>query len=293
MKKIIFSIIAIALVSCINLFAQAPLYRVEPGDTFESISKEFGVTVDALRNANPNAKVLYVGMKIKIPEIVEYTSQVKPSIDKHVAENNPVVKEEYNHSLEEPYTLSDNITEQNKDEHDTDSDLDLDETTGVCSRVGGGMMFNEGEMVKNAFFIEYYLGARSYVFDPMFIEYGLGYTLENSWANEKNYKYDSMSHSLSLPLLAGVSLGEAANIYMGPYLDFTMASKTEMDIYGEKSVTRLRDIEDYNRFMLGLKFGGEVGFEGFKIGVCYSLGLTSHMKGNKASGGQLLIYLGF
>ena len=95
--------------------------------------------------------------------------------------------------------------------------------------------------------------------------------------------------------MVGVSLGEdlGVNFYFGPYLDFTVAAKTEMTMFGETQVTRLRDIENYNRFQLGLKFGGEFNIYGCKVGACYSFGLTNHIKGIEESGSRLLIYLAF
>lgn len=128
-----------------------------------------------------------------------------------------------------------------------------------------------------------------------FLEFGLAYGLETSWANESDYKYDATSHSLQVPALLGVSVGRdiGANFYVGPYLDFTVASKSEMEIFGEKSVTRLRDLEDYNRFQLGLKLGAEFDLDVFVIGVNYSLGLTSRTKGADATGSKLMFYFAF
>lgn len=287
MKKIITCIIGAIILSCTSILAQSLLYRVEPGDTFESISKEFGVSIGALKEANPNAKTLFVGMKINIPEKQTATTVTDTPTDTIVniitaTSNEPVDQE--------------TATQTPDPAHNSyKPSISHESSTKTYTKAGGGMIFDESEMVKNAYFLEYSFGARSYAVNPLFVEYGLGYIIDSSWGNEKNYKFETTSHTLQAPLLLGVSIGESigTNIYFGPYLDFTLASKAETEIFGEKSVTRIRDIDDYNRFMLGLKFGGEINIYGCMLGACYSFGLTSHYKGIDASGSRLLIYLAF
>lgn len=277
------------MLSCTSILAQSLLYRVEPGDTFESISKEFGVSIEGLKDANPNVKTLFVGMKINIPKKAEQTvtAITETSTETIVntittTSNEPEVQEATTHNHEPSYSSY-------------GSSNSYEKSTMNYTRTGGGMILNDGERVKNAFFFEYSFGTRNYAVNPIFIEYGLGYVLDSSWANEKDYKYEAMSHTLQAPLLLGIAIGEdiGTNFYFGPYLDFTIASKSETEIFGEKSVTRLRDIDDYNYFQLGLKVGGEINIYGCMLGACYSFGLTSHYKGLEASGGRLLIYLAF
>lgn len=285
MKKYLLCILAMVLLSCLNLLAQSNLYKVKAGDTFERIANELNVNVDALKEANPNVKYLIVGMKLNVPA---KTDSFLPIIDNAEFSPKPVPQNEVSASKEpederiEPAVYSgSNVRDSRPNE--------------AIGRFSGGMFFNEGELVENTFVLELYFASRSYVADPLFLEYGLAYGIESSWANEKDYKYDAMSHSLQLPILLGASIGRdfGADVYVGPYLDFTVASKSEMEILGEKSVTRLRDLEDYNRFQLGLKIGAEFGFDVFSIGVNFSIGLTSRYKGTDPSGSKLMFYLAF
>lgn len=284
MKRHIICIVAASLLSCTALIAQNPLYRVKPGDTFESISKEFGISVTELKEANPNAKTLFVGMKINVPE--KKTEQSEPT-RVAVSESQEVIKETVYNTPSGPRQTTESIT--------ASPTIVQSRGTEALIRAGGAMFFNKGEMVKKTYSIEYYMGARSYPFGPIFFEYGLGYLYDSSWNYDKDYKFDSSTHSLQAPVLLGVSLGSdiGTNIYFGPYIDFTMASKNEMEIYGEKTTQKLSDIENYNRFQLGVRFGGELDIYGFILGAYYSIGLTSHVKGVDPSGGKLSLYLSF
>lgn len=288
MKRHIICIVAASLLSCTALIAQNLLYRVEPGDTFESISKEFGISVTELKEANPNARTLFVGMKINVPEKKkeqsEHTNNVafeSQETTKELAYETPSEPRQVTGYTEVPTTTSPTEVQSRG--------------TEALIRGGGAMFFNKGEMVKKTYSLEYSMGARSYPFGPIFFEYGLGYVYDSSWDYGKDYKYDSTAHSLQVPVLLGVSLGSdiGTNIYFGPYVDFTLASKNEMEIYGEKTTQKLRDVEDYNRFQLGVRFGGELDIYGFILGAYYSIGLTSHVKGVDPSGGKLSLYLEF
>lgn len=285
MKKYLLCILAMLLLSNVPILAQTNLYKVVAGDTFERIANELNVSVDALKEANPNVRYLMVGMKLNVPD---KTDSSLPIITNDVFPPKPApqpdastLKELEDKGIESPVYTDSNARNNRPDE--------------LISRFSGGMFFNEGELVKNSYALEFYFASRSYVADPLFLEYGLAYGIESSWANEKDYKYDAMSHSLQLPILLGASIGRdfGADVYVGPYLDFTVASKSEMEILGEKSVTRLRDLEDYNRFQLGLKIGAEFGFDVFSVGVNFSVGLTRRYKGVDSSGGKLMFYLAF
>lgn len=284
MKKNLFCILVMTLLSCVMAFAQNGLYRVKPGDTFERIAKELSVSVQALKEANPSVKTLFVGMKLNIPAVTE---SVVPAVT--VPEPSPKVTQK------QTYVAPEEPVETKVEQIAVQYPVRTNRPTEALGRFSGGILFNKGEFVKNAFAMEFYFGSRFYVCDPMFLESGLAYGFENSWSNESDYKYDATSHSLQIPGLLGVSLGRdfGADFYVGPYLDFTVASKSEMEIFGEKTVTRLRDQEDYRRFQLGLRVGAEIDFDVFTIGVNYSLALTSRFEGVDPSGSKLMFYVAF
>ena len=145
MKRNLFCIIAAILLTCTSIFAQNT-HRVEAGDSFYSIAKEYGVTVDALKEANPNVKSLFVGMKINIPakvEVVEPTPTQTTVTEQKVAkatEQAPAKVEAVETQIVEKTTPTTTAT--------TSYTSSSDESRSVgIGRFGAGMMFNEGELI--------------------------------------------------------------------------------------------------------------------------------------------------
>lgn len=70
--------IAIMLMLCVNIsMAQTKSHTVTRGETIESVAKKYGVSVDAIKQANPNmGSMFYVGMKIIIPEVLAQTEKM-------------------------------------------------------------------------------------------------------------------------------------------------------------------------------------------------------------------------
>ena len=65
--------IAMMLMICATIsMAQTKSHTVTRGETIESIAQKYGVTVEAIKQANPNmGSMFYVGMKLNIPEVQE------------------------------------------------------------------------------------------------------------------------------------------------------------------------------------------------------------------------------
>ena len=63
--------IAMMLLVCATIsMAQTKSHTVTRGETIESVAQKYGVTVDALKEANPSmGSMFYVGMKLIIPEV--------------------------------------------------------------------------------------------------------------------------------------------------------------------------------------------------------------------------------
>jgi len=69
MSKRFFFIIVLLLNISISVAQTAKTHTVQRGETIESIARKYNVTVDALKQANPNVKqTIYVGLKLNIPE---------------------------------------------------------------------------------------------------------------------------------------------------------------------------------------------------------------------------------
>ena len=60
--------VAVLFVIATAMPAMALEHTVKRGETLESIAAQYGVTVEAIRAANPNAKLIVTGIKLEIPE---------------------------------------------------------------------------------------------------------------------------------------------------------------------------------------------------------------------------------
>lgn len=78
MKKLLIGILM--LMSALVTQAQQVSHTIQRGETLESIAQKYQVSVDALKQANPDAiDVFYVGMKLNIPKETITPTISKPS----------------------------------------------------------------------------------------------------------------------------------------------------------------------------------------------------------------------
>lgn len=102
MRQILyFRAVAIAsmFVMCITIcLAQSKSHTVARGETLQSVAQKYGVSEDAIRQANPNmGNMFYVGMKLDIPEKSEQNSGKRKKVKvqkEEVPAQPPIVKEE-------------------------------------------------------------------------------------------------------------------------------------------------------------------------------------------------------
>ena len=76
-------VIAMMLMVCATIsLAQTKSHTVTRGETLESIAQKYGVTTEAIQQANPNmGSMFFVGMKLNIPE-----PQMRPAIEQNSPE---------------------------------------------------------------------------------------------------------------------------------------------------------------------------------------------------------------
>ncbi|MDO5482971.1 MAG: LysM domain-containing protein [Bacteroidaceae bacterium] len=80
MKTKLMTIIAMCIMVTATAFAQTSekMHKIEKGETIESIAQKYGVTVEDIQKANPNAGgYFFAGMSIKIPEKITVTENVE------------------------------------------------------------------------------------------------------------------------------------------------------------------------------------------------------------------------
>ncbi len=64
--------VAIVFIIATAMPAMALEHTVKRGETLESIAAHYGVTVDAIRAANPNVNLIFTGIKLEIPEKLQH-----------------------------------------------------------------------------------------------------------------------------------------------------------------------------------------------------------------------------
>lgn len=95
MKTKLMTIIAMCIMVTATAYAQTSekMHKIEKGETIESIAQKYGVTVEDIQKANPNAGgYFFAGMSIKIPEKITVTENVETTTATSVLleENNPI-----------------------------------------------------------------------------------------------------------------------------------------------------------------------------------------------------------
>ena len=87
MKKLL--MIVVVLLSFTQMVAQQISHTIQRGETLESIAQKYNVSVEALKKANPNAaNIVYVGMKLNIPEIKQKTISLSSQETEKVSDTN-------------------------------------------------------------------------------------------------------------------------------------------------------------------------------------------------------------
>ena len=113
MKRYILSLI-LAMGMIVGMAQTTQTHTVQRGETIESVAQKYGITVDALKAANPNAgNLFFVGMKLNIPVKVinGQASQTTPVITSTQQES----QNNFNVDISEPTTtkvLTENVDDK-------------------------------------------------------------------------------------------------------------------------------------------------------------------------------------
>ncbi len=95
----------VALLLTLSLPGIAREHKVQRGETYESIAKRYGVSVQALREANPRHKNCLTGLRIAIPDPPPPPPKPKPKpAPAPVATKHPVQTHQHTHSNSSGHT---------------------------------------------------------------------------------------------------------------------------------------------------------------------------------------------
>lgn len=222
----------VSLLICITSMAQqVTTHTVAPGETLASIASKYGVSEEALKEANPETKKhLYTGMELAIPNVNKnVVSPVVPS-PPNPAPINAVVPSENKKTTNNSYT------------NETVTFNDKEGNAGKVSVAGEALFsylipsFGEDSEYMEAEFscgMALSMGARFYPTNNIYVEGMAGWKwllsktgLKGSKSYEKNtYTF----HYVTIPLHVGVTIPSSSKIAFGLFggtrIDIPVSSK--------------------------------------------------------------------
>lgn len=301
MKKRMFLLCLGLLFGALTVMAQSTTHVVKRGETLTMIATQYGVSVDALKAANPLVgKTLFVGMKLQIPEKVAAAPTVpeQPQSVSYVqkqADNNIVATQKMQ------ITGSDSTKESNSDYKIAQGTINVygrimfyftDNAFGESNSANGVIDF------KDDFALAWDMGANYYFMKSAFVYAGLGVVAQGgTYSNsagygETNYTTNTSRTSLRLPLGAGYYYPFTENIGVtaqtGPMLNYLIAGSNEQKENGKQvSKTKLKDMKGVDRFSANWSASIGLNLWDFEIGAEYCIGLQKHAVGMWG------VYLGF
>jgi len=111
MKRIVLCIFAIMSISM--AMAQQVSHTVQRGETLESIAHKYNITVEKLKQANPDAsEMFYVGMKLNVPQVQEIQGNAIST------QNQTEYSPQQETTIQEPKTIQENPQEIDRSTHE-------------------------------------------------------------------------------------------------------------------------------------------------------------------------------
>ena len=290
MSKRFFFIIVLLLNISISVAQTAKTHTVQRGETIESIARKYNVTVDALKQANPNVKqTIYVGLKLNIPE------RQQMEVPK---EQQQVIVENSNASnLDNSVSTSGNSSIDNTSltQVSTNKDIEDYEKISPLSQVSLGFLQLPKDVKGSGFSLSFIFGGKYNIVKEFYIGAGVGYTGSNfSFDINSSTSAESEYHFVSVPIEIGGRLFLKGNSFaLVPFAGLCMhvCVKAKSKIGKEK-------VDNDN--------GGKAGFDArigirlkvskeFDIGFAYRFPLNEKQEGFTGEKGypEVLLQLGF
>lgn len=243
--KVFIAILLLMSVTCVKGQTSPTEYKIQRGESIESIAKDHGVTVDDIIKANPNADgTFYAGMKIIIP-----------------AKRNEVKEEVHNNPVADNGVSAMNAPEVAKTDDETHKLGDVD-FTGECIISYQEFNGDGGDVFSGGFSVKWGLGAKAWLSETAYIKGLLGYKGRTVDIRKRAGDGSLSTHSVYLPLYAGVKIKKVF-VEAGPYFDYIVDGKMEIGTGSNKVKAKIKD----DKFSAGLALN--IGYNEF----CVSLGM--------------------
>lgn len=289
------------LFGVLTVMAQEAVHVVKRGETLTMIATQYGVSVDALKEANPLVgKTLFVGMKLQIPEkTTEFSEQAVGQQTNTYSTEQPRIAD--SPKAEGPIAASSNSQTKEQDFRIAQGSIlasgramfyFTDNAFGKSSSIDGAHEY------KSDFALAWDLGVNYYFIKSAFISAGLGVVAQGgTYSNSDRYgasmqTINTSRTSLRLPLGIGYSYPFSENIGItaqtGPMLNYLIAGSDEKKQSGKRiSKTKLKDMKGVDHFSANWSASLGVNLWDGEVGVEYCIGL--HEKATDMWG----VYIGF
>lgn len=241
MKKILMTMFMACFTS---VFAQTEsLHTVQRGETLETIATKYGVTVDALKQANKDAQqYLYAGMKLVIPQKNASVTDEKKTGNRETTNTN-----NYGSLTQERYGSDANYHTENMQKDNVRSNLETKSyESGIITHIGWGKMTDLGKEFTSNTEVAGGLGYRHYIQDSFFAEGLLEYRI---YSAKQGNTLELKENDIIIPLHVGLDF-DFINIFTGPRLTFPVSRKATMKIEG-MSYTNKEKTNTYAAFEIG------------------------------------------
>lgn len=262
--KVFIAILLLMSVTCVKGQTSPTEYKIQRGESIESIAKDHGVTVDDIIKANPNADgTFYAGMKIIIPA---KRNEVKEEVHEEQAVGNSVSV------MKAPEVVN------TDDETHKLGDVDFAGEYAITYQDFNG---DGGKGFSGGYGLEIAFGAEAWLSETAYLKGLLGCKSRYVWyksstaramTGDEHASGTFNSYSIYLPLYIGAKIN---NIFIeaGPYFDYIVYGKSEFSSGKNKMKGKVKD----GKFSTGLSF--KAGYNGF--GVSFGLGLTDFADAKK------------
>ncbi len=193
MKTRLMTLAVMCFIATATSFAQTSekVHKIKNGETIESIAEKYGVTIDDIKNANPNAGgYFYIGMSINIPEKTEKTEKTETIIESETTTKENAVNAFFNNSTD---------FQSYRTEKETENEY---QGWGPAFELGYGFLQGKAWAYKATF-------GCNYTFANNFYAGGqIGYNSSNLIDRIKTGKYSSISqemkmHFITIPFEVG------------------------------------------------------------------------------------------
>lgn len=277
MKRLLF--ISVLITMGLALCAQTREHIVARAETVKSIAQMYNISEEALIEANPNlSKFIYVGMKLVIPDAAKAVAEepVKSKAETPVQAPAKAVAEAAPAKVGTAPTAAPEVYET-----PSESKSRLVFTSGnmwifpLTDKVDGFKSMNMG--FNTCFGVGYIFN------DLIFVDanIGYGYVTSKTWTESGssayqalgNYDVETTSHSIVLPLRAGVVIGGGFEFYTGPHFNLPLVTKVKTTTGLGKNKNEDTKKVTSNEVSVSLPIGIGFGYDGLFLSLEYIVGL--------------------